>query len=123
MTKINLHEDEELNDLNLKKEMDKLIRMKIILDKSKIGCGRRFEYGDYINGEICVKGCLCEDCDRNIEENETEVSKQETLIIGINIAKNEDLISKIKEIINDSKYQRQNNEEKIFLIKELLNKF
>ena len=95
--------NKDLNNFNLRKEEDNLIRMKIKLDKSKLGCGQRFEYGNYINGALCEKDCLCDDCDREIERNETEFSTQETLILGVKIGKNTDIVDKIKQIINSDK--------------------
>lgn len=100
--------DKPLSDFNLSEEKDKLIRFKIGLSKSKLGCGQRFEYGNYINGEICTEDCTCNDCDREFEKNESAVSSQETLILSIKLAKNSDIIGRIKHtLVSDSSYEKQ----------------
>ncbi len=100
--------DKKLIDFNLREEKDKLVRLKIYLDKSKHGCGQRFEYGNYIHGEICRKDCLCDDCTIRIEENKDEVRNQETLILSIQLAKNGDVVGRIKYIlVSELSYEDQ----------------
>ncbi len=95
-----MEEGEDLKDFDLSTEKDDLTRLKIDLDKAKCGCGSRFEYGNYINGKLCTKEVLCDNCDQKIDGLKAEISNQELRVLSIQIAKDVDKISSIRTIID-----------------------
>lgn len=105
--------DEKLTEINLSDEKDELARLNIDLKKSKFGCGGKHYVGNYISAIMCTENNMCDDCTNNIDSLESQISHKETLILGITLSRNGELVKSIKTILSNKDFNQEQQLDKI----------